>query len=74
MEMANSLCSFECEGYYADPYPGELWPGETREEWYWRMWHIYDEHWDEFLREYVFSEDPPLLIGAKPLRILGDKQ
>ena len=43
-------------------------------EWYWRMWHVYDEHWDEFLREYVFSEDPPLLIDARPPRILGDKK
>lgn len=31
-EMANSLCDHECPGYYADPKPGCLWPGETREE------------------------------------------
>jgi hypothetical protein len=32
LEMANSLCDFECEGYMQDPQPGDLWPGETREE------------------------------------------
>jgi hypothetical protein len=32
MEMANSLCDHECPGYYQDPKPGELWPGETSEE------------------------------------------
>jgi len=32
LEMANSLCDFECEGYYTDPKPGDLWPGETRED------------------------------------------
>ena len=32
MEMANSLCDHECPGYRQDPKPGELWPGETREE------------------------------------------
>jgi hypothetical protein len=32
MEMANSLCDHECDGYYKDPYPYDLWPGETREE------------------------------------------
>lgn len=32
MEMANSLCDHECPGYNQPPEPGELWPGETREE------------------------------------------
>jgi len=32
LEMANSLCDHECPGYNAEPYPGDLWPGETREE------------------------------------------
>ena len=32
MEMANSLCDPDCEGYYKDPKPGSLWPGETQEE------------------------------------------
>lgn len=32
MEMANSLCDFECPGYYQDPKPGQLWPGETAED------------------------------------------
>ena len=32
LEMANSLCDFECPGYDQAPEPGELWPGETREE------------------------------------------
>lgn len=29
MEMANSLCDSECVGYYAMPFPGSLWPGES---------------------------------------------
>ena len=32
LEMANSLCDGDCPGYRQDPYPGQLWPGETREE------------------------------------------
>lgn len=28
VEMANGLCDHECEGYYRDPKPGHLWPGE----------------------------------------------
>jgi len=32
LEMANSLCDSECPGYYEDPKPGSLWPGETQEE------------------------------------------
>jgi hypothetical protein len=28
--MANSRCNFECPGYYLDPKPGDLWPGESR--------------------------------------------
>ncbi len=31
--LANSRCnSFDCEGYYTEPLPGSLWPGETEEE------------------------------------------
>ncbi len=26
------LCDWECEGYYLDPFPGDLWPGETAEQ------------------------------------------
>lgn len=32
MEMANSLCDHECPGYYEDPRPGSLWPGESQED------------------------------------------
>lgn len=33
MEMANGLCHrSECEGYDEPPLPGDLWPGETAEE------------------------------------------
>lgn len=32
MVMANSLCDFECAGYDLDPKPGDLWPGETCED------------------------------------------
>ncbi len=32
LEMANSLCDYECLGYSEDPKPGDLWPGESREE------------------------------------------
>jgi hypothetical protein len=32
MEMANSLCDWECPGYNQDPKPGHLWPDETQEE------------------------------------------
>jgi len=32
LEMANSLCDFECPGYDQEPEPGWLWPGETREQ------------------------------------------
>ena len=27
-----SYCEHECPGYRQDPQPGDLWPGETREE------------------------------------------
>jgi len=30
--MANSLCDFDCPGYYEEPVAGDLWPGETREK------------------------------------------
>jgi hypothetical protein len=26
------MCDMECEGYYLDPKVGDLWPGETQEE------------------------------------------
>lgn len=32
LQMANSLCDHECPGYCKDPQPGDLWPGETREQ------------------------------------------
>jgi hypothetical protein len=32
LEMSNSLCDSDCPGYYEDPKPGDLWPGETRED------------------------------------------
>lgn len=32
LEMANSLCDDDCDGYDLHPYPGDLWPGETEEE------------------------------------------
>ena len=32
LEMANSLCDWECPGYNQPPDPGDLWPGETREQ------------------------------------------
>lgn len=31
--MAGSYCDgWECDGYWQDPKPGNLWPGETQEE------------------------------------------
>ncbi len=30
--------------------------------WYKSMWKIYNSEWDKFLREYVFSKDPPFKI------------
>ncbi len=32
MVMADALCQSDCLGYYETPEPGQLWPGETREE------------------------------------------
>ena len=32
MEMANSMCNWECPGYIQDPQVGSLWPGETDEQ------------------------------------------
>jgi len=29
LEMANSMCDYECHGYYQKPFVGCLWPGET---------------------------------------------
>jgi hypothetical protein len=41
--------------------------------WYRRMYEIYNSGWDQFMREYVFSEDPPFIIKERPSRTLGDK-
>ncbi len=30
LEMAGGLCDSDCEGFYQDPVPGDLWPGESR--------------------------------------------
>jgi hypothetical protein len=30
--LGASYCNSDCSGYYADPWPGDLWPGETCEE------------------------------------------
>jgi hypothetical protein len=30
--LGSCMCGFECPGYRLDPLPGELWPGETRED------------------------------------------
>lgn len=32
LEMANSLCDSECPGWRMEPRPGDLWPGETADE------------------------------------------
>jgi len=32
LEMANGLCDWDCPGYREPPHPGDLWPGETRED------------------------------------------
>lgn len=32
LEMANSLCDSECDGYALSPLPGYLWPSETAED------------------------------------------
>jgi len=32
LEMGSALCDDDCDGYRALPAPGDLWPGETREE------------------------------------------
>lgn len=32
LEMANGLCSWDCPGYSEPPPVGDLWPGETRQE------------------------------------------
>ena len=29
LEMANSLCDYECEGYNQPPYVSDLWPDEV---------------------------------------------
>jgi len=42
-------------------------------EWYKRMQEIYSSEWDRFLREYVFSPNPPFKINVRPVRILGNK-
>lgn len=30
--MANGLCDSDCEGYMLEPHVGDLWPGETEQE------------------------------------------
>lgn len=30
--MAGSLCDDDCPGYWQEPKPGQLWTGETQEE------------------------------------------
>jgi hypothetical protein len=30
--MGRLMCNFECSGYYEEPKVGDLWPGETEEE------------------------------------------
>lgn len=30
--MEARYCNSDCKGYYQPPYPGNLWPGETEEE------------------------------------------
>lgn len=32
IESENGLCGYDCEGYKQDPFPGNLWPGETAED------------------------------------------
>ena len=32
IEMESSLCHYECPGYYEEPKPSDLWPGESRAE------------------------------------------
>jgi hypothetical protein len=32
MEMGASLCDPDCPGYYAEPKPSDLWPGEEEYE------------------------------------------
>jgi len=42
-------------------------------EWYWSMWEIYNSEWDAFMRDYVFSKDPPFIVKARPAVVLGGK-
>lgn len=30
--LGMALCDFECEGYNQPPLPGDLWPGESAED------------------------------------------
>lgn len=32
--MANGLCYPDCPGYYEEPQPGSLWPGEPEPKWW----------------------------------------
>lgn len=32
LATAGSLCDYECSGYASDPPAGDLWPGETAED------------------------------------------
>lgn len=38
--MANGLCDDDCDGYRKDPLPGELWPGEKREDFGYPDWLV----------------------------------
>jgi hypothetical protein len=29
MELQSAYCDGDCDGYYVDPRPGSLWPGES---------------------------------------------
>lgn len=42
-EIANSLCDRECPGYAQSPHPGDLWPGETDEDFGYPCRGAYDE-------------------------------
>lgn len=41
------------------------------EQWYEAEWRRYNDSWERFMREYVFSPDPPFKNERQPTRILG---
>jgi hypothetical protein len=43
------------------------------DDWYRYMWNIYNDEWNRFMREYVFSPDPPFKLNVRPARILDVK-